>query len=171
MLLFLRPDLTLRPEEIDELAAQASRPEVGVIGARIWSANDTLEHGGYIIGEGVARDAHHGLPRGHPGFFNRTFLQRNCTAVSSACLAIRAELFHELGQPGGIELCQRVRARGLGVVWTPYANPVAAAPVPAELPATAGEEDPFYSPNLSLQPNDQFELAFPPRWWRGRVSA
>ena len=56
--------------------------------------NGTLRHGGYLLGVGgIAASAHEGLPRGHPGFFNRTFLQRNCSAVSAACFAVRATMF------------------------------------------------------------------------------
>ena len=169
---------------LDELVSQAMRPEVGAVGARVWNANDTLRHGGYLLGVGgIANSAHEGLARGHPGFFNRTFLQRNCSAVSAECMAVRADVFRELGGFDAanlrdafhdIDFCLRAGEQGLQIVWTPYVNPVAHAPASAA-PQTADEEymrrrwgaklpnDPFYSPSLSLEP-PAFELAFPPRW-------
>jgi GT2 family glycosyltransferase len=74
-----------------------------------------------------------------------------------------------------VDFCLRASARGLQVVWTPYADLVLhgrgdSAPLIGPdadyLRQRWGErlkEDPFYSPNLSLA-LPGFELAFPPRW-------
>ena len=172
-------------EWLHELVGQAMRSEVGAVGVRIWNEDDTLRHGGYLLGVGgVASSAHEGLPRGHPGFFNRTFLQRNCSAISAECIAMRTSVFHQLGGFDSknlerayhdVDFCLRAQENGLEIVWTPYVNPVlhAVAAAPA---ATAADEqymrsrwgaklanDPFYSPCLTLD-LPAFELAFPPRW-------
>ena len=168
---------------LDELVRQAARQEIGAVGARVWNADDTLRHGGYLLGVGgIASSAHEGLPRGHAGFFNRTFLQRNCSAVSAECMAVRASLFQQLGGFDSmnlkacyhdIDFCLRAAEQGLQTVWTPYVNPISHAPALA--PADVDEQymrsrwskelayDPFYSPSLSLE-QPGFELAFPPRW-------
>jgi hypothetical protein len=168
------------------MISQASRREVGVVGARVWSAQGLLEQGGFILGlGGIAGVAHAGIPRGHAGFFNRSFLQRNCAAVSSDCFAVRTEVFRELGgfedkklaeSFQDMDFCLRAWERGLQVVWTPYAELVASGPGGFSPPLTGPDvdyfqerwalrlrEDPFYSPNLSLA-LPGFELAFPPRW-------
>ena len=168
---------------LDEFVGQAARPEIGAVGARVWNADDTLRHGGYLLGVGgVASSAHEGLPRGHPGFFNRTFLQRNCSAVSAECMAVRASVFQQLGGFDSVNLaerfhdidfCLRAAEQGLQIVWTPYVNPVSHAAPGRTLEADEqymrsrwSKElayDPFYSPSLTLEP-PAFELAFPPRW-------
>ena len=112
--------------------------------------------------------------------------------VTAACLAMRSELFRELGgfdeknlaiSFNDVDLCLRIRRRGLQVVWTPYADLIHdesssrgrnfSAQQIEELVSEAtfvqqkwGTEllsDPFYSPNFSLD-LPGFELAFPPRW-------
>ena len=185
VLVFLDSALQLTEAEwLDELVSQAMRQEVAAVGARVWNADDTLRHGGYLLGVGgIASSAHEGLPRGHPGFFNRTFLQRNCSSVSAECMAVRASMFRQLNDFDAshlphvfhdIDFCLRAREQGLQIVWTPYVNPIShatggAAPQPADeeyMRRRWGAKlpnDPFYSPSLSLEP-PAFELAFPPRW-------
>ena len=176
-----------------EMVSHAVRPEVGVVGARLWYPNDTLQHAGYILGlGGVAGLPFRGAHHGHAGFFNITYLQRNCSAVSAACLAMRTVVFHELdgfdtqhltSHFHDIDLCLRTREHGFQVIWTPYANLIH-----EEIEDRGGKDaqqesvyqrdttymqerwaeelrrDPFYSLNLSLAPPG-FGLAFPPRWF------
>jgi glycosyltransferase involved in cell wall biosynthesis/GT2 family glycosyltransferase len=195
IILFLHADIEVIDRDwLREMASHAARPEVGVVGARLWYPDDTLQHSGYILGVGgVAGLPFRTAPRGHAGFFNRTYLQRNCSAVSAACLATRAAVFHEIGgfdnrnltsRYQDIDFCLRAREHGLQVIWTPYANlihheagsdeqltngekEVASRRDTAYMQKRWGEElreDPFYSPNLSLAPPG-FGLAFPPRWF------
>src|SRR5262249_3329680 len=103
-----------------------------IVGARVWSADGTLFHGGFILGlGGIAGPSHRGVPRGHAGFFNRTFLQRDCSAVSWDCMAVRANVFQKLGgfderhlirQYQDVDFCLRAKESGWRTIWTPYAN-------------------------------------------------
>jgi hypothetical protein len=173
------------PGWLRELVSHIARPEVGVVGARVWSADGHLEDGVLVLGlGGIASPAFRGIPRGHPGYFNRAWLQQSCSAVSIGCLAVRSEVFRrmngfdEINLPGhfyDVDFCLRVRQSGLQVNWTPYANFISAErPLSAGV-ATAAEtsymqmrwrddlhKDPFYNPNLSLD-LPGFFLADPPR--------
>jgi GT2 family glycosyltransferase len=180
------------PGWLTELVSHAVREDVGAVGARLWYPDGTLQHGGVILGlGGVAGHAFPHIPRGHPGYFNRAMLQQNCSAVTGACLAARKSVFEELGgfdeenlgvTFNDIDFCLRLTQRGYRVVWTPYANLIhhesasrGHQRTPEEqaeferavdyMQRTWGVEllhDPFYNPNLSLNPPG-FEIAFPPR--------
>ncbi|MFN2509160.1 MAG: glycosyltransferase family 2 protein, partial [Chthoniobacterales bacterium] len=186
VLVFLKSDMEIvEAEWLHELVGEVARENVGAVGARIWSPEGTLQHSGLVLGlNGVAGDAHRGLPRGHPGFFNRTLLQRNCSAVSAACFGVRTSLFRELGGFNDknlarsfhdVDFCLRAAERGFQIVWTPYVNPIQHGPPGEEDAETADaqymqrrwgaklRDDPFYSPSLTLK-GTPFELAFPPRW-------
>ncbi len=186
ILLFLSNGISAtEPGWLTEIVSQIVRPEVGAVGARLWSPEGTLEGSGLILGlGGIAAPAWRGSPRGHPGYFNRAWLQQNLSAVSGACLAIRRAVFQQLGGfdhenlPDhfyDVDLCLRLREHGLQVIWTPYAS-LRLAPSHAEEAATSFAEadymkkrwgpllrhDPFYNPNLSLE-QPGFVLAVPPR--------
>ena len=170
----------------------AIQPGVGAVGARLWYPNDTLQHGGVIVGlGGVAGHSHKHLRKGAPGFFYRAQLIQTMSVVTAACLVIKKSIYQEVGGLDEVNLkvafndvdfCLRVREAGYRNVWTPY----------AELyhyeSATRGYEDtpekqlrfrdealymkkrwgdslmndPAYSPNLTLDRED-FSYAWPPR--------
>lgn len=184
------------PDWLREMVSHAARPFVGAVGARLWYPDGTLQHSGFILGVGgVAGIPFQGAPRGHAGFFNRTYLQRNACAVAASCMAVRSTVFNELGgfdvenltsNYQDVDFCLRVLERDLQVIWTPYANLVVhetealsdhdeseSASRDAAFMHERWEEqlqnDPFYSPNLSLAAPG-FALAFPPRWFSGELS-
>ncbi len=175
-----------------EMVSHAVRPEVGAVGPRLWFPNGRMQHGGVIVGlGGVAGQAYHILPRGHPGYFNRAFLQQNYSCVTAACMVLRTKVFADLGgfdeinlavNFNDVDFCLRLRERRLQVVWTPYANLIHDESASRGHMRTPPEQalffreahymqqkwgvqllcDPFYSPNLSLNwPG--FDFAYPPR--------
>ncbi len=132
-LLFLNNDTEVISKEwLSALLEHSQRPEVGAVGARLLYADGRLQHGGVIIGlGGVAGHAHKLLPKEHNGYFVRAKVIQNFSAVTAACLMIRADLFADLGgfdgehlpiAFGDVDLCLRIREQGLVVVWTPYAE-------------------------------------------------
>ncbi len=158
---------------------------MGAVGARLWSPEQTLEDGGLILGlGGIAAPAFRGLPRGHPGYFNRAWLQQDYSAVSAACLAVRKNVFLELNGFDEInfrqhfydvDFCLRLREHSWRVVWTPYANLILNGSGSREQAVASREaiclqkrwgeqlqRDPFYNRNLSLD-LPGFVLACPPR--------
>ena len=186
VLLFLSHQIRSgEPGWLEEMISQIVRPEVGVVGARLWSPEGHLEDGGLLLGVGgIAAPAFRGVPRGHPGYFNRAWLQQNYSAASGACLAVRRETFLQLGGFDeahlpqlffDIDFCLRARQSGLQVVWTPYANLIFAGSGARDEAQSVAEAsylkktwadqlhaDPAYNPNLSLASPD-FPLASPPR--------
>ena len=92
-------------------------------------AGDDVEHirlheglDGVVLGlGGVAGHAFSGVPRGHPGYFNRAWLQQNCSAVTGACMVVRKVVFEQAGgldevnlaiSFNDIDFCLRLRAAG-----------------------------------------------------------
>jgi len=134
-LVFLNNDtIALTPDWLDELTSQALRPEVGVVGCRLIYADASLQHAGFVsrghapdflIHDGV------GVPGSDGGYLGRHALLHASPVVTGACMAIRASLFASLGgfdaanfplEGNDADLCYRVRAEGLAVVYDPYAT-------------------------------------------------
>lgn len=132
ILVFLNNDIEgIGGDWLDELVSHALRPEVGPVGARLWFPNETLQHGGVLLGIfDIASHAHYGLGRGDPGYFGRAVLAQNFVAVTGACLAMRRALFEELGgfdenlavSLNDVDICLRAGELGYRTVWTPYAD-------------------------------------------------
>lgn len=153
------------------LLEHAQRDEVGAVGCRLLSPSRTVVHGGVVLGlRGVVGQVYSGLPLAHHGYLTGAVLTRNCSAVSGAALAMRAEVVGMLGGSdteladtlGDVDLCLRAGERGLSIVYTPLARLVLAPGVDryagqaAESPyfvrrwnTLLEEGDPFFNPNLS----------------------
>jgi O-antigen biosynthesis protein len=132
ILVFLNNDIVAQlPGWLDALVAQASRADVGAVGARLLYPDRRLQHCGTVIGLGGA--AGHilvGLEDGEPGYLNMAVLTRECAAVTGACLATRREVFAALDgfdESLGVDLndvdyCLRAQRSGLRVIFEPAAE-------------------------------------------------
>jgi GT2 family glycosyltransferase len=116
------------------LAAQALRPEVGAAGAMLRFPDGRVQHAGVALGIGAASVAGAlGVGAGpqDPGPSNRLRTARCVSAVTAACLALRREVFAAAGgfdaehlpvAFNDIDLCLKIGALGLQVIWTPQAD-------------------------------------------------
>ncbi len=182
----------ITPEWLTEMVSVALQPKVGAVGAKLLYPNETLQHAGVILGVGgVAGHSHKFFPSSEPGYFSRAILRNTFSAVTAACLVIRASIFKEVGGLdedlqvafNDIDFCLRVRELGYRNVWTPFAE------LYHHESATRGHEDtpekkarfdkevsymknrwgdrlvndPYYSPNLTLE-SENFAIA-----WHSRV--
>jgi GT2 family glycosyltransferase len=117
---------------LDEMVAQACRPEIGCVGAKLYYPDNTIQHAGVILGiKGTASHAHKYFPKAHLGYFNRLVVTHNVSAVTAACLVMRKELFEQVGgfdevnlkvAYNDVDLCLKVLACGYRNLWTPYAE-------------------------------------------------
>ena len=176
---------------LSEMVSYALRPEIGLVGARLWYPNGPIQHGGVILGAGgVAGHAHVGI-RYESGYFARPHLAQNLSAVTAACAVVRRELYLELGGLdeknlavafNDVDFCLRLREAGYWIVWTPHAELIHHESASRGFDDSTAKQvrflaetdymnakwghllrsDPFYNPNLSLEEAD-FTLAFPPR--------
>jgi GT2 family glycosyltransferase len=133
LLLLLNNDIeVMEPGWLRHLAGHAMRPEIGVAGARLLFPDGRLQHGGVLLGpQGAAVHAFTGADGPDPGYAGQVATQRDLSAITGACLAIRRTVFHEVGGLqaetlhvgwGDIDLCLRVRAAGYRVLWVPAAT-------------------------------------------------
>ena len=184
----------ISPDWLTEMVSHALQPGVGAVGARLLNRNGTVQHAGLLLGcgNGIAGYAHKGQLRVSSGYFGRAVLQQEYSAVTTACLLVARQHFCAVGGLDeqllaadlvAADFCLKLRERGLRTVWTPYAELYHHQAAPQEGAAPAGQisqkreidllrqrwgalldNDPCYSPNLSLECADgDFSLAWPPR--------
>ena len=98
-LLFLNNDTeVITPDWIEQMLSYASMPGIGAVGAKLYYPDGTIQHGGVTIGiRGVAGHAFIGFPGDSQGYAHRLTTVQNLSAVTAACMMVKADVFWEAG--------------------------------------------------------------------------
>lgn len=129
VLVFMNDDVEpLDPGWLGAMLAHANRREVGAVGARLVYPSGAVQHAGIVIGIMEGAGHLHRNTFGSP-YWNWLPFTRNVCAVTGACLAIRKEVFAELGgfdesfpvNYNDVDLCLRARRAGYDIVVEPAA--------------------------------------------------
>lgn len=184
-LLFLNNDTEIINSDcIEELLGHCMRDDVGIVGARLYYEDDTIQHAGVIIGlGGVAGHAFPGACKEEPGYFGRIIAAQDYSAVTAACMMTKKSVFNEVQgfeeklavAFNDVDFCMKVREAGYLVVYNPYAElhhyeskSRGLEDTEEKVQRFQGEietfkerwgefllkGDPYYSPNLTLDKND-----------------
>lgn len=167
------------PDWLSIMAMQATRDDVGAVGAQLLYPDGRIQHAGVIIGVGnAAGHAHRFVQPEEEGYFRRHRLPQFASAVTGACLVVDRERFLAVGgldernfavAYNDVDLCLRLNQRGWQSLYEPRAvlihhesvsrgldlDPVGAARYAGELAAlkriwkTDEIVDPFHHPHLS----------------------
>lgn len=133
-LLLLNNDTeVITPDWMEELLMYAMRKDVGVVGAKLYYPDKTIQHAGIVIGLGAHRTAghtHYRIPEANVGYMGRLCYAQDVTAVTGACMMVSKALYEELGgldesftvALNDVDFCLRVREKGLLNIFTPYAE-------------------------------------------------
>lgn len=163
---------------LDELLNHAQRPEVGIVGAKLFNPDGYVLHAGLVLGlQGPAGVPFYGQAMQSAGYMFRLQAVQDLSAVGADCLMVRKSVFDavdgldEQSLPRTlheVDLALRVARQGYLVVWTPYAvlalgaQPVESVIDEAAISHSEQEKtfykrwlpvvarDPAYNPNLSL---------------------
>ena len=164
----------IEPQWLTIMAEHVQRAEVGAVGARLLNPNGTIEQAGTVVGvDNTAQSAFRAFPAEHPGANRQLQVTRNCSAVSSACMLTRRDVFQQMGgfdeNLGGmladVDLCLKMRRADYLIVYTPFAKlcwrEAPSGEIDVEGEATMRERwadvlrsDPYYNPNLSRERAD-----------------
>src|SRR5689334_7336167 len=126
VLVLLNNDTEVGVGVLDALASEALDPTVGVAGMRLLYPDGTIQHGGcawWRAPDGHVRPFH--LFRHEAGDHPSALATFDCDFVTAACIAVRRELFLELGGFDeefvngweDVDLCVRARLAGFRVVY------------------------------------------------------
>lgn len=193
LICLLNNDISIiNPTWLTELVSHALRENVGVTGAKLYFADNRIQHAGVILGiRGVAGHIYKYVERKYPGDHARLQLTQNLSAVTGACMIFKRSVFdHVEGLDeehlsvafNDVDFCLRVRNAGYKIVWTPFAelyhlesatrgqenNSEKKARFKSEVEymvGTWGEQltnDPYFNSNLSLDYEEPI-FASPPR--------
>ena len=133
-LLFLNNDTeVISPDWMEQLLMYAQRKDVGAVGAKLYYADNTIQHAGVVIGLGAHRSAghtHYKMPRQHLGYMGRLCYAQDVTAVTGACLMVKKSIYEEVDgldesftiSLNDVDLCLKIREKGYLNIFTPFAE-------------------------------------------------
>ena len=150
---------------LDELLNHAQRPEVGVVGAKLFNPDGCVLHAGLILGlQGAVGLPFYGQSLHSDGYMFRLQAVHDLSAVGGDCLMVRKAVYESVAgldeqalkqALNVVDLCLRIGQEGYLVVWTPYA--LLALGARPSVQATAEEEQ------LQLQEQETFYQRWLPR--------
>ncbi|HWR88706.1 MAG TPA: glycosyltransferase, partial [Dissulfurispiraceae bacterium] len=183
-MLFLGSDVeVVSPDLIGAMAGYALRSETGAVGGKILYPDGTIMSTGLMIDPaGRVTGLNHRFGRDDQGYNGMIRYARNVSAVPILLMMMRKDLFEAVGgfDPAlrfyaDIDLCLRLRERGLLIVYQPAAESVRHGPIAlsyddlfgssggaagereiiaARWDHLIGKGDPYYNPNLRTDTGD-----------------
>ena len=190
---FLNDDTeVIGSEWLSAMVGHILQDRVGAVGAMLFYPDDRIQHAGVVLGAGgVAAHNYGGRRRGISGYHDRALIDQDVSCVTAACMLVRSDVFLNVGGYeealavafNDVDLCLRLSDAGWRIVWTPSAELYHRESVSLGRHDVGEREeewkfawnlmrsrwreqlvsDPHYSPNLSLDPLQLWEPAFPPR--------
>ena len=174
----------ITPQWMEYMLGYCQRENTGMVGAKLYYPDDTVQHCGVVIG--VGGFAGHILTRTgreDSGYFGRLKAIQDISAVTAACLMIKKTTFDAIDgldeefqvALNDVDLCLKVRAHGELVVQNPMVEmyhyesksrgledtPEKVARFNKEIqiferrwPDIMRDGDPYYNPNLTLKSQD-----------------
>jgi len=131
-ILFLNNDVEIISLNwIEEMLQHAMRDDIGVVGAKLFYDDGTIQHAGIILGIGaVAGHSHKYFQEKDYGYFSRLKIIQNYSAVTGACMLVSKDIFKEVEGLtedlavafNDVDFCLKVQEKGYRNVWTPYAK-------------------------------------------------
>ena len=169
----------ITPGWLGALLRPLRKNDVGIAGGLLLYPNDTVQHAGVLLG---GWPVHGGRGQASSPLWPWLRMTREVAAVTGACLAIRRDLWNELGgfdrrfpvNYNDVDLCLRARAAGYSVILESAALMYHHEAQTRSTIVTAAERalftsvwtmalvsaDPYFNPNLTLT-DEQITLADP----------
>ena len=118
----------ITPQWMEYMLGYCQRENTGIVGAKLYYPDDTIQHAGTIIGiGGIAGHAFLNMPRSRSGYLHKASLQMDLSAVTAACMMMKRSVFESLGgfeeklavAFNDVDLCLRCVKAGYLVVYNP----------------------------------------------------
>lgn len=114
-----------------ELLSHCQRPEVGMVGAKLYFQDNTIQSAGTIIGMGgMADHAFVNMDRKKSGYMHRASIQVDMSGVTAACAMVKRSVYEEVHGLeekltvafNDVDLGLKIVTAGYLIVFDPYAE-------------------------------------------------
>ena len=116
---------------LEEMVSICQREDVGIVGAKLFYYDNTVQHAGVVIGMGgIAGHINKLIDKSNIGYYSRASVINNYSAVTAACMLVKKELFEKVNGLdeefkvafNDVDFCLKIRELNKLVVYTPYAK-------------------------------------------------
>ena len=177
-LVFLNNDTEIVTNDwLEQMLYYSEQPDIGAVGALLIYEDRTVQHAGVALGMGGTADhTMRGFPMEADGYAGSLACAREVSAVTAAAMMIAKSLFEELHGFNehfftiyqDVDLCLRLRERGMRLICTPRAIVIHCESVSRgkyydmvdrmllldQWETVIKRGDPYYNPNLNLERGD-----------------
>ena len=120
----------IEPRWLERMVGVAQDPTVGVVGAKLYFDDSTIQHVGVIHDDSWSPHHAHRTETDGTGHFGSKLVDMDYPAVTGACLLTRTALYLEVGgftpllplAYNDVDFCHKITTSGLAVVSTPFAR-------------------------------------------------
>ena len=122
----------LQENWMEQMLSNCEREEVGIVGARLYYPDNTIQHAGLVIGiggslRGIGANLYQGMRRERSGYLHRAAFQMNYSAVTAALMMVKKEVYEKAGgfeeelsvAFNDVDFCLRVKEMGYLIVYDP----------------------------------------------------
>lgn len=116
---------------LSDMMGFCQRNDVGIVGAKLYYEDGSIQHAGAIIGlGGVAAHAFAGERKDDYGYMSRLLFAQDYSAVTAACMLTKREVFEKVNglsehlavAYNDMDYCLKVKECGYRVIFDPYAE-------------------------------------------------
>ena len=126
-IMLLNNDVELiTPDIFQSMLGFCMRPEVGIVGAKLFYNDHTVQPAGVLVGAGgLADHVFKGIHEDDPGYMGRAISSQDVSAVTAACLLVKRSVYEEVGGLedefqvafNDVDFCLKVRKAGYLIVY------------------------------------------------------
>ncbi len=135
-LLLLNNDIgIISADWLEVMLGTCLRREVGVVGAKLYYPDDTIQHAGIVVGiggnaRGIGQNMFAGEKRERSGYLHKASIAMDYSAVTAACMMVKRSVYERVGgfteelavAFNDVDFCLKVRSLGYLVVYQPAAE-------------------------------------------------
>ncbi len=119
----------ITPDWLEIMIGYCQHKKIGAVGAKLYYLDETIQHAGILQGYlNIMGHFYKGAAKNDFGYYAKTVMIQDISAVTGACLMTRREIYEEVGYMNeslavafnDMDFCLKIRKLGYSIIYNPY---------------------------------------------------